>query len=269
MMDIPFVGGRDAGAGCASWARSRCSGSRWSGPFFRRARRVPGRSRRNRPQGAARLDRDAASRRGARACSRRAPASTDRRSSRCSPGAAYLALRAGVPIVPVGIGGHRGDPAQQRPELLPRFGRVAVVVGEPIDAAGRCRRARVPRDRSRRADGAAGRRAAGWRSTTRTTLRGSVERSRVSRRGRRAPSTRRRRGRRRTRPPSARGRGRGSPPNASAATASSAGTSSRSSRRRREVLVLVGDVHGLDAVARVRAARSPPRRGPRARSRPR
>src|ERR1700730_6211605 len=47
------------------------------------------------------------------------------------PGAAYLALQAGVPIVPVGIAGTeeilRGHGSQ-----IPRFGRIAVVVGEPI-----------------------------------------------------------------------------------------------------------------------------------------
>ncbi len=47
------------------------------------------------------------------------------------PGAAYLALRAGVPIVPVGIAGTeeilRGHGAK-----MPRFGRVAIVIGEPL-----------------------------------------------------------------------------------------------------------------------------------------
>jgi 1-acyl-sn-glycerol-3-phosphate acyltransferase len=47
------------------------------------------------------------------------------------PGAAYLALRAGVPVVPVGLAGteeiRRGHRAK-----FPRFGRVAMVVGDPI-----------------------------------------------------------------------------------------------------------------------------------------
>lgn len=45
-------------------------------------------------------------------------------------GAAYLALRAGVPIVPVGIGG--SERAMPRGALVPRPSRVEVVVGEPI-----------------------------------------------------------------------------------------------------------------------------------------
>jgi 1-acyl-sn-glycerol-3-phosphate acyltransferase len=59
------------------------------------------------------------------------------------PGAAYLALRADVPIVPVGIAGSeeilRGGAGR-----LPRFGRVAIVVGEPLDPPPRTTSA-VPR----------------------------------------------------------------------------------------------------------------------------
>lgn len=45
-------------------------------------------------------------------------------------GVAFLALRAGVPVVPVGIAGtDRALPAGAR---LPRFPRVAIVVGEPV-----------------------------------------------------------------------------------------------------------------------------------------
>ncbi|MGH8978776.1 MAG: lysophospholipid acyltransferase family protein [Acidimicrobiia bacterium] len=59
------------------------------------------------------------------------------------PGAAYLALRADVPIVPVGIAGSeeilRGGSGR-----LPRFGRVAIVVGEPLDPPPRTTSA-VPR----------------------------------------------------------------------------------------------------------------------------
>lgn len=45
-------------------------------------------------------------------------------------GAAYLAMRTGVPIVPVGIGGSEQILASGR--VLPRFRRVAVVVGPAI-----------------------------------------------------------------------------------------------------------------------------------------
>lgn len=45
-------------------------------------------------------------------------------------GVAYLALRAGVPIVPVGIGG--SEQAMPRGSALPRPRRVDLVVGEPI-----------------------------------------------------------------------------------------------------------------------------------------
>ena len=47
------------------------------------------------------------------------------------PGAAYLALRAGVPIVPVGIAGSE-EILRSHGRKLPRFGRAAMVVGEPI-----------------------------------------------------------------------------------------------------------------------------------------
>jgi 1-acyl-sn-glycerol-3-phosphate acyltransferase len=47
------------------------------------------------------------------------------------PGAAYLALRAGVPVVPVGVAGSEEILRSHRMKL-PRFGRVAMVVGEPI-----------------------------------------------------------------------------------------------------------------------------------------
>jgi 1-acyl-sn-glycerol-3-phosphate acyltransferase len=56
------------------------------------------------------------------------------------PGAAYLALRAGVPIVPVGIAGTEEinhDPTSGRTHRLPRLGRVAIVVGEPLHPAPR------------------------------------------------------------------------------------------------------------------------------------
>ena len=47
------------------------------------------------------------------------------------PGAAYLALRAGVPVVPVGIAGTE-EIFRDHKSKLPHFGRVAIVVGEPI-----------------------------------------------------------------------------------------------------------------------------------------
>ncbi len=47
------------------------------------------------------------------------------------PGAAYLAIRAGVPIVPVGIAGAE-DIMRAHKIPFPRFGRVAIVVGPPI-----------------------------------------------------------------------------------------------------------------------------------------
>ena len=52
------------------------------------------------------------------------------------PGAAYLALRAGVPIVPVGIAGTE-EILRAHKDPIPRFGRVAMVVGEPIVPAAR------------------------------------------------------------------------------------------------------------------------------------
>jgi 1-acyl-sn-glycerol-3-phosphate acyltransferase len=45
-------------------------------------------------------------------------------------GAAYLAVKTGVPIVPVGVGG--SEHILPKGRLLPRFQRVAVVVGTPI-----------------------------------------------------------------------------------------------------------------------------------------
>jgi 1-acyl-sn-glycerol-3-phosphate acyltransferase len=48
------------------------------------------------------------------------------------PGAAYLALRAGVPIVPVAMAGTE-EIMRTRRDPIPRFGRVAIVVGAPID----------------------------------------------------------------------------------------------------------------------------------------
>lgn len=48
-------------------------------------------------------------------------------------GVAFLAIRAGVPVVPVGIAGT--DKAWPKGKMLPRFVRVTMVFGEPIDPA--------------------------------------------------------------------------------------------------------------------------------------
>jgi 1-acyl-sn-glycerol-3-phosphate acyltransferase len=58
-------------------------------------------------------------------------------------GAAYLALRAGVPIVPVGIGG--SEAAMPKGSKLLRPARIRVVVGRPIEAERREGRARASR----------------------------------------------------------------------------------------------------------------------------
>jgi 1-acyl-sn-glycerol-3-phosphate acyltransferase len=60
------------------------------------------------------------------------------------PGAAYLALRAGVPIVPVGMAGTEEILRSHR-NHIPHFGRVAVVAGAPIIPAPRAGNGVVPR----------------------------------------------------------------------------------------------------------------------------
>jgi 1-acyl-sn-glycerol-3-phosphate acyltransferase len=52
------------------------------------------------------------------------------------PGAAYLAIRAGVPIVPVGIAGSE-EIFRSHGTKVPHFGRVGIVVGEPIHPPAR------------------------------------------------------------------------------------------------------------------------------------
>jgi 1-acyl-sn-glycerol-3-phosphate acyltransferase len=47
------------------------------------------------------------------------------------PGAAYLALRSGVPIIPIGMAGTE-EILRASKSPIPRFGRVVLVVGEPI-----------------------------------------------------------------------------------------------------------------------------------------
>ena len=49
-------------------------------------------------------------------------------------GAAYVAARAGVPIVPVGIGG--SERMMQKGHKLPRPTKVQIIVGDPIEVAG-------------------------------------------------------------------------------------------------------------------------------------
>lgn len=58
-------------------------------------------------------------------------------------GAAYLALRAGVPLVPVGLAGT--ERALGKGQHLPRFTRVRIVIGEPLLGAVGDSRTKVPR----------------------------------------------------------------------------------------------------------------------------
>jgi 1-acyl-sn-glycerol-3-phosphate acyltransferase len=58
-------------------------------------------------------------------------------------GAAYVAARTGVPIVPVGIGG--SERAMQKGKRLPRPVKVHVVVGTPIEPPARSESGRVSR----------------------------------------------------------------------------------------------------------------------------
>ncbi|MDQ1465900.1 MAG: 1-acyl-sn-glycerol-3-phosphate acyltransferase [Actinomycetota bacterium] len=62
------------------------------------------------------------------------PEGTRQRGREIAPlqsGAAYLAAKAGVPIVPIGIAGAE-ETFRSRRGRLPGFGRIVVVVGEPI-----------------------------------------------------------------------------------------------------------------------------------------
>jgi 1-acyl-sn-glycerol-3-phosphate acyltransferase len=58
-------------------------------------------------------------------------------------GTAYVAARAGVPIVPLGIGG--SEAMMPKGAKLPRFSKLVLVVGEPIPAPERSEAGRVPR----------------------------------------------------------------------------------------------------------------------------
>ena len=58
-------------------------------------------------------------------------------------GAAYVAARAGVPIVPLGIGG--SEAMMPKGAKLPRPKKLVLVVGDPIPAPERTEAGRVPR----------------------------------------------------------------------------------------------------------------------------
>lgn len=58
-------------------------------------------------------------------------------------GTAYVAARAGVPIVPMGIGG--SEAMLPKGAKLPRFSRLVLIVGDPIPAPARTESGRMPR----------------------------------------------------------------------------------------------------------------------------
>ncbi len=58
-------------------------------------------------------------------------------------GAAYVAARAGVPIVPLGIGG--SEAMMPKGAKVPRFRKLVLIVGDPIPAPERTEGGRVPR----------------------------------------------------------------------------------------------------------------------------
>jgi 1-acyl-sn-glycerol-3-phosphate acyltransferase len=58
-------------------------------------------------------------------------------------GVAYVAAKAGVPIVPMGIGG--SERMMPKGATLPRFGKLVLIVGPPIPAPPRTEGGRVPR----------------------------------------------------------------------------------------------------------------------------
>ena len=58
-------------------------------------------------------------------------------------GTAYVAAKTGVPIVPVGIGG--SEAMLPKGAKLPRFSRLVLVVGDPIEAPARTEGGRMPR----------------------------------------------------------------------------------------------------------------------------
>ena len=135
-------------AGCASWARTRCGRTALVGWLLLVARRVPrhpGHAPTERRCGAASPWSRPASR---WCCSPRASASRARWCSRCSTARCTSRLRAGVPIVPVGIGGsERVMPKGAKlhlPAQGPRHRRRADRVPATADSG------RVPRSAIRR-----------------------------------------------------------------------------------------------------------------------
>ena len=272
MMDIPFAAWLSRRAAALHGQGVAVPASRCSGAFFRSARRLRGRS------ATAPTARRCATRsrccRPARCCSctRRARASTGPKIQPLQPGAAYLALRAGVPIVPVGIAGSEEilrsapheDPAlrarsrwSSASRSSPRRATAASCRAQQVDALDRAScttRCRWLFDEAERA----ARRGAESRRMRRDAS-GSLE----ARRGRVDASSVRSSA---NGPPAARAAVT-SPPSTSAAAASSAGISSRSSRG--------GGKYSSSSVTRTSSTpsrrreprRSPRRRAPRARSR--
>ena len=157
-------------------------------------------------------------------------------------GAAYLAIKLGVPIVPVGIGG--SEHILPKGKLFPRIHRVAVSVGHPIHPPvldGRARRA-AANQADRGAAASSCRRASttpsGWRGSRRASAREDARRVDPSVLGERAARAVGHRTAEQDRDGDVEGR-----------------HQLAELPRRREVLVLVGDVHLLDAVASERGGR--------------
>ena len=153
-------------------------------------------------------------------------------------GAAYLSVKFGVPIVPVGIGG--SEHILPKGKVLPRIHRVAVSVGS------RCRRrcSRAGRAGARRSCSPSSCRSSCSAAST-TPSAWLADRLPASRRARSDASTRRSSVNAPPRPRSGRG----------SAEEHRRGDVERVHQlpqlaRRREVLVLVGDVHRHDAVGR-------------------
>ena len=104
MMDIPFAALVTHAPRSGSWARRRCSGCPVLGTFFRGSAAF--RSRATAPTARPCATRSRCSQAGEVLCVY--PEGTRQHGPKIQPlqpGAAYLALRAGVPIIPVGIAG--------------------------------------------------------------------------------------------------------------------------------------------------------------------
>ena len=168
MMDIPF-------AALVTRRRIRFMGKASLfevpvlGTLFTCARRLLGRARRHRPQGGARVGGDA--RHGEVLCVY--PEGTrqnGRKIQPLQPGAAYFALRSGVPIVPVGIAGAE-EILRAKSDPIPRFGRVTIVVGAPIVPEARDESGWYPASRSTRSPRAVRRAPSGARRRVRAARR--------------------------------------------------------------------------------------------------